>query len=81
MLKRYDLTKKFDEQTILASWERLMGKPVARHTTRLYIRDKVLFVQLDSPAIKQDLSYSKPHMMKILEAEFGPGVVGEIVLM
>lgn len=81
MLNRYDLTKKFDEQTILASWERLMGKPVARHTTRLYIRDKVLFVHLDSPAIKQDLSFSKPQMMKILEAEFGPGVVGEIVLM
>lgn len=81
MLRKYQLTQKFDEQVLIAAWERLVGKPVARHTTRLYIRDKVLFIQLDSASIKQDLTYGKARIIEIIEAEFGAGVIRDIVLM
>ena len=81
MLRQYQLTQKFDEQVLIASWERLVGKPVARHTTRLFIRDKVLFIHLDSPSVKQDLTYGKARIIEIIENEFGAGVIGDIVLM
>ena len=81
MFRAFHLTGKFEEASLAANWERLMGKPIARHTVRLHVRDKVLFVHLDSPGLKHDLSYSKPRMLEILEAEFGKGVVREIVLM
>jgi predicted nucleic acid-binding Zn ribbon protein len=81
MLDTYRLTSRFDEATVIANWERLMGKPIARHTAKLYFRDKVLFVHLDSPGLRHDLSFSKPKMLEILEAEYGKGVVREIVLM
>ena len=81
LLDRFQLTKKFDETNLIVSWERLVGKPIARHTTRLYIRDKVLFIQLDSPGLKHDLNYSKSAILEVLEAEFGKGIVKEIVLM
>ena len=81
MLDQFRLTGKFDEAAVAVNWERLMGKPIARHTVKLYIRDKVLFVHLDSPGLKHDLSFSKPRMLEILEAEYGKGVIREIVLM
>lgn len=81
MLDQFRLTAKFDEATVAVNWEKLMGKPIARHTVKLYIRDKVLFVHLDSPGLKHDLSFSKPRMLEILEAEYGKGVIREIVLM
>ena len=81
LLKEYHLKPKFDEASVVASWERIVGKPVAKRTKRIYIRNKVLFIELDSPAMKSDLSFHKNHLLKTLEAEFGKDVLKEIVLM
>src|SRR6266481_5043644 len=81
LLKQYHLKPKFDEANVVASWEKLVGKPVARHTKRIYIRNKVLFIELDSPSMKSDLSFHKNHLLKTLEMEFGKDVLKEIVLM
>jgi predicted nucleic acid-binding Zn ribbon protein len=81
LLKQYQLKPKFDEANVVASWEKLVGKPVARHTKRIYVRNKVLFIELDSPSMKSDLSFHKNHLLKTLENEFGKDVLKEIVLM
>ena len=81
LLKEYHLKPKFDEANVIASWERIVGKPVAKRTKRIYIRNKVLFIELDSPAMKSDLSFHKNHLIKTLETEFGKDVLKEIVLM
>lgn len=81
LLKQYHLKPKFDEASVVASWEKLVGKPVARHTKRIYVRNKVLFIELDSPSMKSDLSFHKNHLLKTLENEFGRDVLKEIVLM
>ncbi len=81
LLKEYHLKPKFDEANVVASWERIVGKPVAKRTKRIYIRNKVLFIELDSPAMKSDLSFHKNHLLKTVEEEFGKGVLKEIVLM
>src|SRR5258707_6514366 len=80
LLKEYHLKPKFDEASVVASWERIAGKPVAKRTKRIYIRNKVLFIELDSPAMKSDLSFHKNHLLKTLEAEFCKDVLNDIVL-
>lgn len=81
LLKAYHIENKFNAAAVVASWERLFGKPVARHTRKIFLRDKVLFVELDSPALKHDLSLHKARMIEALHQEFGPGAVGDIVFM
>ena len=81
LLNRYHLNVKFDEANLLASWERLAGKPVAKRTKKLYIRGKVLFVELESPSMKNDLNLHKSQLMEILHKEFGKDVVKDIVIM
>ena len=81
LLKEYHLKPKFDEANVIASWEKIVSKPVAKRTKRIYIRNKVLFIELDSPAMKSDLSFHKNQLLKTLEAEFGKDVLKEIVLM
>jgi len=81
LLKQYQLKPKFDEANVVAAWEKFVGKPVARHTKRIYIRNKVLFIELDSPTMKSDLSFHKNQLLKNLEAEFGKDILKEIVLM
>jgi predicted nucleic acid-binding Zn ribbon protein len=81
LLKAQHLKPKFDEASVVVSWERIVGKSVARRTRRIYIRDKVLFVELLSPSLKQDLGYHKAQMLDLFRKEFGDEVVSEMVLM
>lgn len=81
LLSQFHIKAKFDEANLIASWERLAGKPIAKRTKRLYIRGKVLFVELESPSLKNDLNLHKRQILEILQKEFGKDVVKEIIIM
>ena len=81
LLKEYHIKSKFDEASLIASWERLVGKPVAKRTRKVYVRNKVVFVELDSPSMKHDLNLHKSHILEVFRKEFGNDAVGDIVIM
>lgn len=81
LLNSYHIKSKFDEANLIASWERLVGKVLAKRTKKLHIRNKVLFVELDSPALKNDLLLHKSRILEIFQKEFGADVLTEIVVM
>jgi predicted nucleic acid-binding Zn ribbon protein len=81
LLRSYHLKSKFDEATLVSSWERLVGKPVAKRTRKVSVRNKVLFVELDSPAMKNDLNLHKSQILEVFAKEFGKDVIKEIVIM
>ncbi|MFL5753474.1 MAG: DUF721 domain-containing protein [Bacteroidia bacterium] len=84
VLKQYlqenNLEKKLAHSNIINSWEELMGKVVANHTRKVYFSGNVLYVELDSPALRNELSYRKEDMRKKINAEAGEEIVREIVL-
>ena len=81
LLTQYRIKAKFDEANLVASWERLAGKPIAKRTKKLYVKGRVLFVELESPSMKNDLNLHKQQIIDILQKEFGKGVVSEIIFM
>jgi|SRR5690606_2047124 len=81
LLNSYRLSSRFDEAQVVNSWERLAGKPIARRTRKIYIRNTVLFVELDSPSMKHDFSMHKGEVLALFQKEFGTGVVSDIVVM
>jgi hypothetical protein len=81
LLNSYQLTSKFDEAKLINSWERIAGKPIAGRTKNLYIRNKVLFVNLDSPSMKHDFSLHKTQVLDLFKKEFGGGIIEDIVVM
>ena len=81
MLKSYHLKSRFDEANLVSSWERLVGKPVAKRTRKIFLRDRVLFVELDSPAMKSDLNFHKSQILELFSKEFGPDRIKEIIIM
>jgi predicted nucleic acid-binding Zn ribbon protein len=81
LLNTYRLSNKYDEATIIESWERLVGKPIANRTKKVSIRNKVLFVEFDSPTMRHDFSLHKAEVLEIFRKEFGDGVITEIVAM
>ncbi|PZR28713.1 MAG: DUF721 domain-containing protein [Azospira oryzae] len=81
LLKSYQIKNKFDEANLVTSWERLVGKPVARRTKKVFLRNKVLFVELDSPTMKHDLNIHKAQILEVFQKEFGKETLGEIIIM
>jgi len=81
LLKSYHIKNKFDEANLVTSWEKLVGKPVAKHTKKVFVRNRVLFVELDSPSMKHNLNLHKGQLLEMLQKEFGKDILGEIVIM
>jgi predicted nucleic acid-binding Zn ribbon protein len=81
MLNSYRLSHKFDEANLLGSWERLVGKPIAKRTKKIYIKNSVLFVEFDSPTMRHDFSMHKAAVLEMFKKEFGAGIITEIVAM
>jgi predicted nucleic acid-binding Zn ribbon protein len=75
------LSSKFDEANLLNSWERIAGKPIAGRTKKLFIRNKVLFVELESPSMKHDFSIHKTQVLDLFKKEFGSGIITDIIVM
>ena len=81
LLKSQHLKPKFDEANVVASWERIVGKSIAKRTKRINVRSKVLFVELESPSLRHDMGFHKSHMLELFKKEFGDDVLTEIVFM
>ena len=81
LLNSYRLESKFDEATLLASWERLVGAPIAKRTKKIFIRDHVLYVEFKSPSMKNDFMLHKSKVLEVFQKEFGQPVVKDIVIL
>ena len=79
-LQAYRLEDKLNETRLMASWEKVLGKLVANHTTELYIKNRILFVKLDSAALRNELSYAREKIVKALNAAVKADVIEELVL-
>jgi predicted nucleic acid-binding Zn ribbon protein len=79
LIETYRLEGKLNEVKVIHSWEKVVGEMIARHTKDLYIRNGKLFVKIDSPALKNELSYSTSTIIDNLNAEAGCKVVEEVI--
>ena len=69
-----------DEVKVINSWPNVVGPFIASHTIDLSIKNQVLFVRVDSDALRSELSYSKSLLLKNLNEMVGKEVIAEIVL-
>ncbi len=81
LLKAYHIKDKFAENDVIAHWEDLMGKVIANRTTDIYIRDKKLFLRVNSSALKSELILMKSSLIQRVNERAGSVLVEDIVLL
>lgn len=81
LLSAYRLERKLHEVRLINSWESLMGPSVAKCTTRIYIQKKALFVEINSAALRAELTYAKTKLVGLLNKEAGHEVINEIIFL
>ena len=78
LLKNYDITSKFNEAHVITSWDKLMGPSVTKYTVKIEVEKRILFVKLSNAALKQELSYSRQKIKKMLNDEVGEEVLLDV---
>ena len=72
--------RKLKEVNLIASWESLVGKLVANHTKSIYIKNNVLFVYLDSAAIRNELMMMRGQILKRMNDHAGSELITKVIL-
>ncbi len=78
LLSAYRIEDKVNEAKVIGLWDKVVGKMIARETTHLNIKNKILYVKLNSPALKQELGFAREKLVKMLNKEAGSEVISDI---
>ncbi len=79
MIDAYRLRTNFNESYVVAHWEKIMGKTIASRTTRVYIRDATLFLQIESAPLRQELVRAKSKIIELINEEIKTKLIREVV--
>ncbi|EIJ39243.1 DUF721 domain-containing protein [Galbibacter orientalis] len=69
-----------DKVDVRNAWQNLMGNGVNNYTTQVQLKQDTLYVSLSSSVLRQELSYGKEKIVKMLNDELGKEIVKSIVL-
>jgi predicted nucleic acid-binding Zn ribbon protein len=78
-LKALRLKQRVKEFEVIRHWEELLGPSVAEKTTRIYIREKTLFVQIQSSVLRNELFVQQEQIIRFLNEKAGQSVIDRIV--
>ena len=79
-LKKNNLEKGLLDLEVKRAWHELMENGVSNYTTDVSLKNKTLYVKLSSPALKEELSYGKEKLIKLINERFKKKIVQKIVL-
>jgi len=68
------------EYRLTKAWGELLGVSIARQTTSIQVRKRILFVSLRSSVMRNELTYMKDSLIPRLNEAAGMNVIDDIVL-
>jgi predicted nucleic acid-binding Zn ribbon protein len=80
-LKQNRLDKKIDSSTLQTCWKEIAGEMIHKHTTRLFLKDQKMFLQVDSSALKNELHFLQSQLINNINQYFKKELVKELVLL
>ena len=79
-IKEMNLGEKLSEVGVINSWEETVGKAISSRTTKIYIKDHVLYVHLSSSVVRNELLMLREALREKLNQRAGTEAIKEIVL-
>jgi hypothetical protein len=79
-IKEMNLGEKLSEVGIINSWEEIVGKAISSRTTKIYIKEHILFVHLNSSVVRNELMMLREVLREKLNEKAGTEVIRDIVL-
>ncbi|MDX1277960.1 DUF721 domain-containing protein [Oceanihabitans sediminis] len=74
------LEKGLDKVHVAEAWANLMGNGVNNYTTAIQLERDTLYVQLSSSVLREELSYGKEKIIKMLNENLGKDLIKKLIL-
>ena len=60
-------------------WPSLMGENIDRYTEKIIVRNKTLIISLSSAPLREELTYGKEKIVKMINKELGRKLIEKII--
>ena len=78
LIKIYGVSHQFDELKIKEIWRKNMGEAIDNKTKKIKLFNGILSIYLDSGVLKQEFSFAKEKIKKMINEEMGKPVVTKV---
>ncbi len=79
-LKALKLDSKIKETRILNDWDNIVGKTIAKMTSDLYIKNRVLYVHLKSSVVRNELFMIRQGIIAKINSMAEETIIDDIIL-
>ena len=79
LIKTFKLDEGLNEAKLIDSWAGVVGEMINNHTQKLWINKRILYVVVDSAALRNELNYAREKIVKSLNREVGEDVIDRVV--
>lgn len=79
-VKAMNFEKKLSEVSVISSWEETVGKAISSRTSKVYIKDQVLYVHLNSSVVRNELMMLRQALREKINQKAGIEIIKDIVL-
>ena len=80
VIKENKLSKGILRLNVKDAWGKIMGAGVVTYTEDVSLKGKTLRVQLKSSVLREELSYGKEKIIKMMNEELGDPIISKIIL-
>lgn len=80
VIKENKLSKGMMRLNVKDAWAKIMGAGVLSYTEDVSLNGKTLVVQLKSSVLREELSYGKEKIVKMMNEELGAPIISKIIL-
>jgi predicted nucleic acid-binding Zn ribbon protein len=78
-VKGTSIEGKLKEVDVVQSWEELLGKTIAHYTKNIVLKNKILFVEIHSSVVKNELFMMREEIRRKLNERAGEEMVSKII--
>lgn len=78
LMRAYGWDGKLKEIDVLAKWEEMMGRAVFVRTKNIYIKHKVLHLELDSSVMRDELFHGKSIIIQRVNETAGFEIITDV---
>jgi hypothetical protein len=73
------MERKLKEVDVVQSWESLLGKTIARYTRNIYLSRGILYVEITSPVVKNELVMMREEIRQRMNKQAEEEMITKIV--
>ena len=77
-LRHEGLETPLQQKRLIDAWGKVAGNVVEKYTAEKFIRNQTLFVKIQNPALRSDLSMMRSELVRKLNAEVGSMLITDV---